>query len=134
MKSTKKYEIQLVTMKEFIHSQEEKIEELTNQINNLSNNLLSVGQILKIPTKIVDIGDTELYQVKSGDTLYSIANKYGISLNELKMTEFKYLSYNIHFNIFSVFVKILHCFPLKLKELQKKQLYGFEKKFVVEKC
>ena len=54
------------------------------KINNLSNNLLSVGQILKIPTKIVDIGDTELYQVKSGDTLYSIANKYGISVNELK--------------------------------------------------
>ena len=54
------------------------------KINNLSNNLLSVGQILKIPTKIVDVGDTELYQVKSGDTLYSIANKYGISVNELK--------------------------------------------------
>ena len=54
------------------------------KLNNLSNNLLSVGQILKIPTKIVDVGDTELYQVKSGDTLYSIANKYGISVNELK--------------------------------------------------
>ena len=57
---------------------------LLKKINNLSNNLLSVGQILKIPTKIVDVGDTELYQVKSGDTLYSIANKYGISVNELK--------------------------------------------------
>ena len=54
------------------------------KINNLSNNLLSVGQLLKIPTKVVDVGDTELYQVKSGDTLYSIANKYNISVNELK--------------------------------------------------
>ena len=54
------------------------------KINNLKSNLLSIGQILKIPTKIVDIGDTELYQVKSGDTLYSIANKYNISVNELK--------------------------------------------------
>ena len=54
------------------------------KINNLSTNSLSVGQILKIPTKVVDIGDTELYQVKSGDTLYSIAKKYNISLNELK--------------------------------------------------
>lgn len=54
------------------------------KINNLSNNNLSVGQILKIPTKVVDIGDTELYQVKAGDTLYSIANKYNITLNELK--------------------------------------------------
>jgi len=54
------------------------------KLNNLSNNLLSVGQLLKIPTKVVDVGDTELYQVKSGDTLYSIANKYGISVSELK--------------------------------------------------
>ena len=28
--------------------------------------------------------DQILYTVKAGDTLYSIANKYGISLNELK--------------------------------------------------
>lgn len=54
------------------------------KINNLSNNNLSIGQILKIPTKIVDVGDTELYQVKAGDTLYSVANKYNITLNELK--------------------------------------------------
>jgi len=54
------------------------------QINNLSTNLLKVGQILKIPTKFVDVGDTELYQVKNGDTLYSIAKKYNITVNELK--------------------------------------------------
>lgn len=54
------------------------------KINNLSDNLLSVGQILKIPTKVVDLGDTDIYEVEKGDTLYSIANKYGISLNELK--------------------------------------------------
>lgn len=53
-------------------------------INNLSTNTLSVGQVLKIPTKIVDVGDTELYQVKAGDTLYGIANKYNISVAELK--------------------------------------------------
>lgn len=54
------------------------------KINNLTSNTLSIGQTLKIPTKVVDIGDTELYQVKSGDTLYSIAKKYNISVNELK--------------------------------------------------
>lgn len=54
------------------------------KLNNLSTNNLSVGQILKIPTKIVDIGDTELYQVKAGDSLYAIAKKYNISVNELK--------------------------------------------------
>lgn len=54
------------------------------QLNNLTTNILSIGQILKVPTKVVDIGDTELYQVKSGDTLYSIANKYGLTVSELK--------------------------------------------------
>lgn len=59
------------------------IDELKS-LNNLSTNMLTIGQILKVPTKIVDIGDTELYQVKAGDTLYSIANKYNITVNELK--------------------------------------------------
>ena len=54
------------------------------KINGLTSNTLSIGQKLKIPTKVVDIGDTELYQVKAGDTLYSISNKYNISVNELK--------------------------------------------------
>ena len=54
------------------------------KINNLTSNALSIGQILKVPTKVVDLGDTKIYQVQKGDTLYGIANKYGISLNELK--------------------------------------------------
>ena len=54
------------------------------KLNNLSSNMLSVGQALKIPTKAVDIGETDIYQVQSGDTLYSIARKYNISVNELK--------------------------------------------------
>ena len=52
--------------------------------NNLIANQLSIGQILKVPVKTIDLGDTELYQVKAGDTLYGIANKYGITLKELK--------------------------------------------------
>jgi len=54
------------------------------KINNLTSNLLSIGQVLKIPTKVAILGDTVIYQVQSGDTLYGIANKYGISLSELK--------------------------------------------------
>ena len=54
------------------------------KINGLTSNMLSIGQVLKIPTKVVDLGDMQIYQVKKGDTLYSIANKYGISLKELK--------------------------------------------------
>ena len=54
------------------------------KLNNLTSNILSIGEILKVPTKNIDLGDTEIYQVKKGDTLYSIANKYGITLQELK--------------------------------------------------
>ena len=54
------------------------------KINNLTSDSLAIGQMLKAPLKTVDFGDTELYQVKAGDTLYSIANKYGITLKELK--------------------------------------------------
>ena len=54
------------------------------KINNLNNDALSIGQILKIPVKSIDIGETDIYQVEKGDTLYSIANKYGISVQELK--------------------------------------------------
>ena len=54
------------------------------KINNLTSNVLSIGQVLKVPVKAIDTGDTELYQVKKGDTLYAIANKYGITIKELK--------------------------------------------------
>jgi len=54
------------------------------KLNKLTSNVLSIGQILKIPTKIVDIGDTDIYQVMSGDTLYSLAKKYNITVEELK--------------------------------------------------
>ena len=54
-------------------------------INNLTSNNLSVGQVLKIPEIIEDdVPNENIYIVKSGDTLYSIANKYGMSVQELK--------------------------------------------------
>ena len=54
-------------------------------INNLTNNNLSVGQVLQIPEIIEeDVPNENIYIVKSGDTLYSIANKYGMSVQELK--------------------------------------------------
>ena len=54
-------------------------------INNLSTNILSIGQKLLIPKQNTTIPSNQIeYTVKSGDNLYSIANRYGISVNELK--------------------------------------------------
>lgn len=47
-------------------------------LNNLTSNLLSIGQVLKLPT------NNTVYTVKSGDTLYSIANKYNTSIQKIK--------------------------------------------------
>ncbi len=48
--------------------------------NNLNTNTLSIGQILKIPN---NTNNYISYTVKKGDTLYSIANKFNISITEL---------------------------------------------------
>lgn len=58
------------------------VDELKNA-NNLSSNLLSVGQNLIIPGKEAQATSDE-YVVKKGDTLYSIARKYNISVDNLK--------------------------------------------------
>ena len=49
--------------------------------NNLTSSLLSIGQVLKIPSK--DIVDESVYIVKSGDSLYKIAQNYNTTVNEL---------------------------------------------------
>ena len=90
MKSTKKYEIQLVTMKEFVHSQEEKIEELTNQINNLSNKktkLESENELLYKQNKLLS---NENEQIKFNYES-SCATKLSLD-NELQMLEQKKMS------------------------------------------
>lgn len=51
--------------------------------NNLSSNTLSIGQLLKIPTQEQEI-TSDTYIVKSGDSLYSIAQKYNTTVDELK--------------------------------------------------
>ena len=58
------------------------VDELKNA-NNLSSNLLSVGQNLIIPGKEAQATGDE-YVVKKGDTLYSIARKYNTSVDNLK--------------------------------------------------
>lgn len=51
-------------------------------LNNLTNNNLSIGQQLRIPTKNIEQEYT-LYTVKDGDSLYSIANQFNVSVNDL---------------------------------------------------
>ena len=48
--------------------------------NNLSTNLLSINQQIKIPL----VNDALTYTVKSGDNLYSIARKYNTTVDEIK--------------------------------------------------
>ena len=51
-------------------------------INNLNNDLISVGEKLQVSEKAPI--DDNYYIVKKGDTLYSIAKKYNLTINELK--------------------------------------------------
>ena len=51
-------------------------------LNNLSSDVLQIGQVLNVPSNSVSMGNT--YTVKSGDSLWNVANRYGISVAELK--------------------------------------------------
>ena len=51
------------------------------ELNNLGTTLLQIGQQLKIPTKT--ISEPLYYIVKSGDSLWKIANQYNVTVNDL---------------------------------------------------
>ena len=52
--------------------------------NNLTTNTLQIGEVLRIPTKEIYEEEENIYIVKKGDSLYSIANKYNTTVEELK--------------------------------------------------
>lgn len=59
------------------------------ELNNLSSNLLKIGQTLKIKQtdskeESEEIKPLNTYTVQKGDNLYSISNKYNTSVDELK--------------------------------------------------
>ena len=67
------------------------------KLNNLSSNILSIGQVLKIPsTSGTNNNKSNIYIVKSGDSLYSIAGKYNTTVDELKKLN------NLSSNILSI--------------------------------
>lgn len=55
------------------------------KINNLTSNVLSIGQVLLTNSSGITGEVVEnTYTVQAGDTLYSVAKKYGISVDTLK--------------------------------------------------
>lgn len=64
--------------------------------NNLTSNTLQIGQVLRIPSKEVYEGETNIYTVKSGDSLYKIAQNNNTTVDELKRAN------NLTSNILSV--------------------------------
>ncbi len=59
------------------------IDDLINA-NNLSSNILSVGQQIVIPIKPVTEENFVVYEVMPGDTLYSIARRYNTKVDSIK--------------------------------------------------
>ena len=64
--------------------------------NNLTSNTLQIGQVLRIPSKEVYEGETNIYTVKSGDSLYKIAQNNNTTVDEIKRLN------NLTSNILSV--------------------------------
>lgn len=51
------------------------------ELNDLGTTVLSIGQTLRIPTS--GSSTTNTYTVKSGDSLWKIANQFGVSVDDL---------------------------------------------------
>ena len=58
--------------------------EALKNANGISGNLINIGQVLTIPTASNKTpGDYVVYTVKKGDSLWSIANTYNVSVNDI---------------------------------------------------
>ena len=53
------------------------------RLNNLSSNLLSIGQVLKIPSQAIG-NEQVIYTVKAGDNLYQIARTYNTTVEKIR--------------------------------------------------
>ncbi len=74
------------------------------RLNNLTSNILSIGQKLKIKGEeevIIEPEENIVHTVVKGDTLWSIANKYNTTVNEIKRLN------NLTSNILSIGQKLI---------------------------
>lgn len=55
------------------------------EYNNLGTTLITPNQVIKIPTTTSDNNNENIYTVKPGDTLYSIAQQTGATIDEIKL-------------------------------------------------
>lgn len=92
------------------------LEELKKE-NNLTSNTLSIGQYLKIPAANVITEEVEYYIVKSGDTLWSIANNNDLTVDELKKLN------NLTTNTLSIGQKLI----LKKEQTPTEEIYIVKK-------
>ena len=70
------------------------------QINNLNSDILSIGQVLKVPGKAISDKNI-VYTVVPGDNLYQIARRYNVTVNEIKQIN------NLNSDILSIGQKLL---------------------------
>ena len=71
------------------------------EINNISSNNLSIGQVLKIPSTSGNSGTNNIYIVQKGDNLYSIARKFNTTVESIKKKN------NLINNLLSIGQKII---------------------------
>ena len=79
------YEIYTITDGDSLYSIANKYNIMVSELidyNGLPTTVLTVGETIKIPKKSVNQKEN-VYVVKPGDTLYRIANTYGVSVNDL---------------------------------------------------
>lgn len=85
--SSTEYVTYTVVSGDSLYSIAKKYNTTANEIkefNNLDSNLLSIGQILRIPTSTSSESTYLNYTVVSGDNLYSIARRYNTTVDEIK--------------------------------------------------